>query len=45
MLETETMKDEKRREIAGLEGEVRLLGSGVGSHGVGAAMQGEKEEG
>lgn len=33
-LETETMKDEKNREIAGLESEVKLLGSGVGTHRV-----------
>lgn len=31
-LETEAMKDEKGAEIRSLEGEVRLLGSGRGSH-------------
>ena len=34
-LETETMKDEKTRSIKGLEGEVRLLSEGRGSHVLG----------
>ena len=41
-LETETLKDEKNRTIKGLEEEVKLLSSGVGSHSGGKRLLDEQ---